>query len=57
MPLPEEGMPQGVNEEAFEIGYQQKVRAMKLRQNLISGGIGFAVGITVFTLWLGDVEF
>lgn len=57
VPVPAKEMPAGVQAEPFEAGYQQKVRGMKLKQNLISGSIGFAVGITVFTLWLGDVNF
>ena len=36
--------------EAFTAGYVKKARGMKIKNSLIGGGIGFAVGITILAL-------
>lgn len=38
----------------FVAGYQKKARTMKINKSLLGGGIGFAVGFTVFALFLAD---
>lgn len=48
--------PQSINEEMFKYGYQYKARAKKTKDNLIFGGIGFAVGFTAFAVILHNVK-
>ena len=40
--------------ESFSAGYGKKARNMKIKNSLIGGGLGFAVGIAVLVLVLGD---
>jgi hypothetical protein len=43
-----------VHSEAFLAGYEKKSRNIKIKQSMIGGGIGFAVGITALILILGN---
>jgi hypothetical protein len=45
-----ETTPNVVITEAFSAGYGKKARNMKIKNSLIGGGLGFAVGITVLAL-------
>ena len=40
--------------ESFSAGYGKKARNMKIKNSLIGGGIGFAVGFSVLILVLGE---
>jgi hypothetical protein len=48
MPPSQDIDPEVFNSEAFLNGYQKYARNKKMRQSLIWGGIGFAVGFPVF---------
>jgi hypothetical protein len=43
-----------VYSESFIAGYQRKSRNIKIKNSLIGGGIGFAVGLTTLILVLGN---
>lgn len=50
-----EGTSTNINvSEAFSAGYGKKARNLKIKNSLIGGGIGFAVGITALILVLGN---